>query len=159
MEKIIKIAACSVLIAALAGCEKTDHYSYPYGDTTQHGDVVGGVVQSGGSAHYRGGPDKSTLTGGTLLKGVLNSDVGKAMDRQDQMNMQQAVINTPLDQEAQWSNKRRHAKYAVTPLREYHNVQGQTCREYEATVDKNGKKERAYGKACKTADGKWNLKN
>ncbi len=159
MGKIIQVLACSALIATLVGCQKTDHHGYPYGDTTQQGDVVGGVVTSSGTAHYRGGPDKSTITGGTLLKGVLNSDVGKAMDRQDQMNMQQAVINTPLDQEAQWGNKRRHAKYSVTPLRDYSNSKGQQCREYEATVDKDGKKERAYGKACRDAHGKWNIKN
>ncbi len=157
MDKFLKGLLATAAITVLVGCQSHSDQVYPYHDSSYPGDVVGGVTQAGGSG-YRGGPDRSSITGGTLLTGILNSDVGKAMDRQDQMNMQQAVINTPLDQEAEWTNKRRHAKYAVVPLREYHNDSGQTCREYEAIVDKNGKKERAYGKACRGSSGKWNMK-
>lgn len=159
MDKILKLVTAAAVGAILVGCQQqSEQFPYPHGETTAKGDVVGGVVQSG-SGGYRGGPDKSTITGGTLLKGILNSDVGTAMDRQDQMNMQQAVINTPLDEQAEWNNKRRHAKYSVVPLRDYESATGQYCREYEATVDKDGKKEKAYGKACRNSQGKWDMKH
>lgn len=158
MEKTFKgILLVASLLGLTACASHKDQFAYPYHDTTMHGDVVGGIVQSGGG-HRRGGVDKSTLTGGTLLTGILNSDVGKAMDRQDQMNMQQAVMNTPLDQEAQWTNKRRHADYEVVPLREYHDTSGQYCREYEAIVKRDGQSKKAYGKACRNHSGKWNMK-
>jgi surface antigen len=79
------------------------------------------------------------------------------MDRQDQANMQNAVSNVPVGQQAQWTNQKSGAAYTVRPVKNYTSSSHAYCREYQTTVTVDGKTQKAYGKACRQADGSWKM--
>jgi surface antigen len=152
MKKMIQVAAVVAVAAGLAGCG-------PQGMNNQTGGALAGGALGGilGATLFHGDGQVAGIIGGTLLGGLLGSHVGASMDRQDQMNMQRAIVRTPVNQEATWTNNRRHATYTVTPLRNYKNKRGRYCREYDTTVTVGGKKQSAYGKACRKPDGSWQI--
>lgn len=150
-SRVVKGLVVAAVALALVGCEGPNKNQQMGGVA---GAVTGGVL---GSMLFHGDGQVAGVIGGTLLGGILGSAVGHSMDQQDQMNMQSAIINTPVDQEASWTNKRRHTQYSVTPLRDYRGHKGRYCREYETTVTVNGSKQKAYGKACRKPDGSWHI--
>lgn len=152
MKKFFSGAALSTVVLMLSSCAEG-----PNKETigTVAGGVAGGIL---GATVFHGDGQVAGVIGGTLLGGLLGNAIGKSMDRQDQLNMQQAIVNTPVDEQATWTNERRHTTYTVTPLRNYHH-EGKYCREYETTVTIGGEKKQAYGKACRQPDGAWNIKS
>jgi surface antigen len=152
MKKWFSLAVMALSALVLSSCTQNPSKQ---NIGTVAGGIAGGIL---GATVFHGDGQVAGVIGGTLLGGLLGNAIGKSMDRQDQLNMQQAIINTPVDDQASWTNERRHATYTVTPLRNYHH-KGRYCREYETTVTIGGEKRKAYGKACRQPDGSWNIKS
>lgn len=55
----------------------------------------------------------------------------------------------------QWRDGR--ASGAVTVLRDGTSTTGRYCREFQQEIRVDGVKERAYGTACRNADGSWEV--
>jgi len=119
------------------------------------GGVLGGVL---GSQVGKGHGTTAAIIGGTLLGAYLGGQVGKTMDQVDQMNMQQAIINTPQGSQATWTNQQSGSTYTVTPVNSYQSG-GNYCREFNTTVNVGGKIQKAYGTACRQPDGSWKVVN
>ena len=55
-----------------------------------------------------------------------------------------------------WTNPDTGHTGTVTPTRTYQSGNGY-CREFQNTVTIDGKKENAYGTACRQPDGSWKV--
>ena len=70
---------------------------------------------------------------------------------------QTALETNKVGQTSTWKNPDSGNSGTVTPTRTFENATKQYCREYTQTVQVGGKTERAYGTACRQADGSWKI--
>lgn len=147
MKKYFAAVVVSCAAFGLAGCEPG--HNVP--GATLVGATAGGLV-----GNAIGGGSVAGIIGGALVGGVVGNFVGRAMDRQDRINMQNAIVTTPVDQESSWTNERTHTTYVVRPVRDYHS-EGRYCREYQTRIRIDGEWKNAYGKACRTSGGQWHI--
>lgn len=123
----------------------------------QVGSVAGGVAGGLLGSTIGGGSGKViAAAGGALIGTVLGAQVGKYMDKVDRMQMQAALENTPTGEAKTWRNPDNGNRYQVQPTKTYYQNQ-QPCREYTTNAIIGGKSEKVYGKACRKADGSWQV--
>lgn len=124
----------------------------------QTGQVVGGIL-GGVAGHQVGGGhgrDVATVVGaiaGTFIGGA----VGRSMDDTDRLKAQQSLEYNQTHQPSHWYNPDSGNEYTLTPTRTYQSNGGQYCREYTSDVVVGGRRETAYGTACRQADGSWKV--
>lgn len=152
MNKIAIGLIAGALALAVAGCQTPP-------DKQQTGAVVGGVLGGVlGSQVGEGKGKTAAIIAGTLVGAVIGGEVGKYMDQTDQLKAQQALENNKTNQVASWHNPDTGRDVSVTPTRTYKSA-GQDCREYTTAVTIDGKKQTAYGTACRQPDGTWQVVN
>lgn len=122
---------------------------------TLAGGVVGGLL---GSRFGGGAGQVAAAAGGALVGAYLGGQIGKYMDKQDRMEMQNALETAPVGQSVSWKNPDSGNQYRVKPTKTYY-VKQQPCREYETYATINGKAETIHGRACRQADGTWRVVN
>lgn len=150
MRKCIIAGIIALLAVDMTGC--TPGNNVP--GSTLVGATAGGLI---GSAIFHN--TVAGAIGGALIGGVIGDKIGEHMDATDRANMQNAVANVPVGQEAQWTNAKQNTTYTVRPVRNYTSTDHQYCREYQTTVTVNGSVQKAYGKACRQPDGSWKIVN
>lgn len=120
----------------------------------QVGAVTGGVAGGFlGSQMFRGEPVIGAV-GGAIIGTLVGGAIGQYMDQQDRINAQQAMIRTPIGQEAVWTNPKTKTSYTVRPTREYQRGRSY-CREAQILID--GGKQKAYTTVCRGPDGRWHV--
>lgn len=144
----------SLAVFELSGC--TPGNNVP--GSTAAGAIAGGLI---GTAIFHN--QVAGAIGGALVGGVIGDQIGQYMDRQDKINMQSAIVNTPVNQEATWTSNNegpngQPVTYTVKPLKNYTSGH-RYCREYQTTVTVGGKAQQAYGKACRQPDGSWKIES
>ncbi len=118
------------------------------------GGVIGGLLGS----QFGGGAGKvAAAAGGAFVGAVLGGQIGKYMDKQDALEMQRALETAPTGKAVSWQNPDNGNRYRVTPTRTYYANDHQPCREYTTRAMIGGKSEQVYGKACRQADGTWQI--
>lgn len=155
MKKWILVGVLSMMTIDMTGC--TPGNNTP--GATAAGALAGGLI---GNQIFSGKNAFAGVLAGALIGGIVGNQVGQYMDRQDQINMQSAIINTPVDQEASWTSDRpgpngQPVTYTVRPTRVYRTLNHRYCREYQTTVSIGGQLKKAYGKACRKPDGSWRI--
>ena len=78
------------------------------------------------------------------------------MDRRDRANMQSAIVNTPIGQQASWTNTKSNRTYVVRPVKNYRSG-NRYCREFQTRIKVAGKWQQGYGRACRQPDGTWKI--
>jgi surface antigen len=119
------------------------------------GAVVGGLLGS----TIGGGSGKTLATiGGALAGGLVGNNLMSKLDCQDQGYLGNSTQRS-LDsgQPVSWKNPDSGNYGEVTPTRTYNSNSGQYCREYQQTIYIDGKREKAYGTACRQPDGSWKV--
>lgn len=149
MKNIFKVATVGAISLALVACEPGNNTP----GATVAGAAAGGLL---GAAAFGGSAQWVGIVGGALLGSVVGNQIGKYMDRQDQANMQNAIVTTPVGSQAQWTNNKTNTTYVVRPVKNY-TSSGRYCREYQTMVTINGKQQKGYGKACRQPDGSWRI--
>ncbi|MCE2964704.1 MAG: glycine zipper 2TM domain-containing protein [Alphaproteobacteria bacterium] len=128
---------------------------------------VGGVLGAAGGAvagsqFGKGKGQLAAVAVGTLLGAFVGSEVGQSLDQADaqyaQRSAQYALETQPVGQTSAWRNPDSGNAGTITPTRTYQSS-GQYCREYTQTVMVGGKKQQAYGTACRQQDGTWQVVN
>ena len=117
------------------------------------GGVAGGAI---GSTVAKGDNRTVAIVGGTLLGVLIGGAIGRSMDNVDQNCIGQALEHAEDGQEVRWRDPNGY-DYEVVPQRTFTGTDGEYCREYTTTAVINGRAERVYGTACRTADGSWRL--
>ncbi len=154
------LSACFAILLLVSACDSQN----PNGtlNKTNTGTVLGGVGGALLGSQFGKGTGKLVGVGvGTLLGAALGNQVGASLDRADMQyynqTSQQALETAQPGQALPWSNPQSGNSGVVTPLNYYQTAQGQYCREYNQTVTVGGKKQSAYGKACRQPDGSWKI--
>ena len=114
------------------------------------------VSPEGGSSGAR-----EATAAGTLLGAFLGNQIGRSLDRVDQMHAEEtaqaALERYPDGSSATWQNPNTgHSGYTV-PTSTYQTPQGQYCREYQSAVVIDGQTQSAHGTACRQPDGTWQV--
>ena len=113
------------------------------------GGLVGSLV---GRSKDRG---RNALIG-AALGGLLGYGVGNEMDKNDQLQVNQAYESNQDNQTTRWQNPNSGRQYAVTPLSTT-QVDGRPCRRarIEAIID--GQPQSVVKMACRNPDGTWQI--
>lgn len=121
------------------------------------GAVAGGLLGS----QFGGGSGKIfTSVGGALLGAWAGGAIVRNLSQADQGYYNQAAgqaYNAPNGQTITWVNPQSGAQGTITPVRTGQTSSGALCREYQQTITVGGRTERAYGTACRQADGSWQI--
>lgn len=128
------------------------------------GTVLGGVGGAVLGSQFGGGSGRIIATAlGTLGGALLGREIVKSLTAEDQVKMveaEEAAHATPVGETVRWNNPDSGNSGTVTPVREGRSSQtGATCREYQTTVNVDGKNEQGFGTACQQPDGSWKVTN
>ncbi len=151
-----KVFVAALVAVSLGACAET-------GIKKQHGGMLAGAALGGlAGSQIGGGTGKMVAVGaGVLLGALLGSEVGKSLDRMDQMHANRsyetAMESTPTGQTAAWSNPDSGHAGSYTPVKTYQSAAGNYCREFQQTITVGGRTETAYGTACRQPDGDWRI--
>lgn len=98
---------------------------------------------------------------GTLAGAVIGQEIGKSLDRADQIAMQQnaqySLEHTRTNQTTSWRNPDSGNYGSITPVDTYQTTAGRYCREYLQQIVVGGEPRQAYGTACRQPDGSWEI--
>lgn len=155
--KKTKIAVILAVVLALTACEPGSKQGFG----TILGAIGGAAVGSAIGGNNHGTGKVIAVAMGTLAGAAIGSSIGKSLDRADRMamtrNRQLALETYPSDQTSTWYNPDTGNSGSMRPQPAYQDKTGAYCREYQQTITIGGKTEKAYGKACRGADGTWKI--
>ncbi len=132
MKRFFTIVATAILAASLSACT-------PNGTVTKQqvgtvaGGLAGGII---GASVFHGDSQAFAAVAGAVAGGLLGSAIGADMDRQDQVNANQAMASVPVGQEATWTNSKTRTQYKVRPIRTYYRRDGRRCKLVRVTTIK-----------------------
>lgn len=122
------------------------------------GAALGGLL---GSRIGSGTGNKVAIGAGVLAGGLFGNRVGAQMDCNDQgyhgRTAQNALETQRIGATSTWTNPDSGHSGTVTPTRTWQRYDGRYCREFEQTVQIDGRLERATGTACRQDDGTWRI--
>jgi surface antigen len=145
-----------------------DHYyqqtQAPYGLDLGHCNraVLGGVLGGAAGAAIGSRVDKhdgrtAAIVGGTIIGVLVGGAIGQYMDSVDQNCIGQTLEHVPDGETIVWQNPNVGGAYQVTPAETYQRDDGRYCREYITEVVIGGRRQQAYGTACRQPDGSWQV--
>ncbi len=154
---IHKAVAVALVCFSLAACEGTQGH-----EKQTLGTLVGaGLGALAGSQIGSGKGQMAAVAIGALAGAWGGSEIGKSLDKADQLYAQRTAQNTleynKAGQTSSWRNPDSGHSGTVTPVSTYRGEAGQDCREFETTIYVDGKQETGRGKACRQSDGTWKI--
>ena len=142
-------------MVALAACVGP----YAPGPKAQIG-AAGGAA-AGGLLGAALGSEPEGVIAGVLLGGLMGGALGNALDNADREYAMRtsyyALERTPSGTTSSWHNPDSGHSGTLTPLRTYETGRGGYCREFHQSVRIGGRREQAYGTACREPDGSWRI--
>jgi len=161
--KLKQLGALLLVGTMLAGCYNDPATGQPSISKQTIGGLVGGIAGAAAASNVGKGKGQIAATAaGALLGAALGGGLGASLDSADQMRYQQAGNQTfetaKTGQTVSWVNPDSGNSGTFTPTKTYNSNDGQVCREYSQTVTIGGKKQNAYGVACRQSDGSWQIK-
>jgi len=154
MKNVSKLLLAVFASIILQGCQGQMNKQ---GGGTLIGGVAGGLLGS----QFGKGEGQLVATGiGALAGALVGGQIGKTMDEYDKQMLEkssrQALEYSPSGNSVEWNNPDSGNHGSITPTKTF-KESGQYCREYIQEVTIGGKKQKAYGKACRQPDGSWKI--
>ncbi len=148
-NRLIVLVLTGTLV--LGGCAMTKEEA-----GTATGAVAGGVL---GSTIGDGRGQIAATFVGMVLGALVGQEVGRSLDRMDEWHAQHVLEYNRAGETTRWVNPDGDQEVAITPTKTYERSPGQYCREFQTEITVGGKREKAYGTACRQADGSWKILN
>lgn len=130
------------------------------------GALLGGAGGAAiGSQFGKGTGQLVAIAIGTLAGAWAGSEIGKSLDRADRLASQKAthdaLESSPTGKTVVWKNPDTGNSGKVTPTTTSNTREAgsRPCREFEQSILVDGKRESAYGRACRERDGTWKIVN
>ena len=124
------------------------------------GAISGGVI---GHQVGRGSGQALATFAGVLLGSVVGGQIGRGLDDAERLKLasatQYALENQRSGTRTVWDNPDRRVCGVVVPKPAFKNELNQYCREFQQSIVIDGKKQSAYGTACRQPDGQWKIAN
>jgi len=154
MKKLLAVSL--LLLLVISGCAPTA------GPKEGTGTLLGAGTGALLGAQIGSGKGRLVAVAiGTLAGALMGQEIGRSLDRADQIAMQQnaqyALEYSPTNTSTPWRNPDSGNRGEITPTETYQTAQGQYCREYRQTVWIAGEQQQAYGTACRQPDGTWKI--
>ena len=154
MKKIANLLLITVVSISMVACNGQMNKQ---GGGTLIGGVAGGLLGS----QFGGGEGKiATVAVGALAGALIGNQIGNTMDEHDNLMLEicshQALEFSPSGSSVEWNNPDSGNHGYITPTKTF-KESGQYCREYQQEIVVGGEKNKAYGKACRQADGHWKI--
>jgi surface antigen len=147
------VAILMLVVVAATGCATIE--DNPKASIGAFGGAAfGGLIAAaagGGGAAIAG-----AVIGGALLGGLAGNMLDQRDKRMAAEAQQRALESAPTGKPVAWTNPDTGHSGTVTPVRTYQSG-GAYCREFQNEVTIDGKKENAYGTACRQPDGSWKV--
>jgi surface antigen len=147
----------------LASCTLTTTNPQEQGPKQAVGTVTGMILGGKVANDFSEGSRNEGLwtMAGVALGAFLGNEVGASMDRQDALLAERATIQaleySKTEQVIAWKNP-DSGNYGTVYPTNTSSRNGQPCREFTQEINIGGNIEQAFGKACRNADGSWDLK-
>lgn len=133
------------------------------GDKERFGTLGGAVAGGLLGSQVGGGSGQLIATGvGTLLGAMVGTEIGRSLDKADMAYARQAenrALRANVGEEIYWNNPETGHRGVVETVRDGQSASGRYCREYQHTVTIGGTTEQAYGTACRSEDGDWEIQS
>ena len=147
-RNVARAGMVAILMTGLTACQGTNE---------EMGVVLGGVVGGVVGNQFGGGDGKIAATAiGAMIGAAAGGAVGASLDHTSRQQVANAaVIAFENGTGASWSNPQNSsgpAQGTVTVLNS-----DRACREYVHEVTIGGRKEQAYGTACRDSNGDWQI--
>jgi surface antigen len=152
------VAVLTLGAIAITGCETAGKTVKSNPKTTigaAGGATVGGLIAAAASANPAA--IAASVVGGLLVGGLVGNLLDDRDKRLQAEAAHRALETAPSGQSVSWKNPDSGHSGTVTPTKTSQTPGGTYCRDYQATVEIEGKKEQASGKACRQADGTWRI--
>ena len=125
------------------------------------GTVVGAGLGAIAGSAFGGGEGKIIASVvGAAAGGYIGNQVGQSLDRADALyysrTMTQSLEYNPSGVRSTWKNPDSGNYGSITPKAAYID-NGRDCREYVQEVYVGGRKQQAFGKACRRSNGDWEI--
>ena len=124
------------------------------------GAIGGGVI---GHQIGRGGGRAAATVAGVLIGSLVGKGIGRQIDQGNRLRLakatQYALEKKRSGTETTWRDPDSGAQGSVVPRSAWKNAQGQYCREFQQTIIISGKRQNAYGTACRQPGGQWKIVN
>jgi surface antigen len=102
-----------------------------------------------------------TAIGLALLAAPAAAETTPVFDEDDAAMIEESAQDSMEYDEtfetSEWVNPDTGNSGTITPTQNFETDDGTYCREYHQTVTIGGKEEEAYGTACRTEDGSWEI--
>lgn len=161
--KTKQFVAAGLIVALVAACSQNggqDGGVNKQDIGTALGAVSGAWI---GSNVGKGKGNIAAIAAGTLLGAYAGNQLGASLDKADMAyydkTSQNALETAPVGRSTAWRNPDSGNSGSITPTRTYQTAQGSYCREFNQTIMVGGKKQEAFGTACRQPDGSWQLQN
>jgi surface antigen len=160
MKKFL-LTMLAVSSLALAGCETTTGGSGFTMNKQTMGTGIGALAGGLAGSQVGSGSGQLWATGaGVLLGSMVGSSVGASLDKADLMYAQRASSQAhaaPIGEQISWNNPQSGNSGTITPVRDGYSSSNRYCREYQQTITVGGRRETAYGTACQSPNGDWQI--
>lgn len=147
----------------IAGLSLTACQSSNWGDKQTAGTLLGaggGALLGNQFGHGTG--NVIATAAGAVIGGWLGNEIGASLDNADRAELQRAqysAYNAPVGETITWNNPESGNSGTFTPVRDGRSSSGAYCREFQQTVNVGGRRQQAYGTACREPDGDWRIVN
>jgi len=147
------VAILMLVVVAATGCATMQ-------DNPKTSIGAFGGAAFGGLIAAAAGGGGAAIAGAVIGGALLGAFAGNMLDQRDKRlaaeAQQRALESAPTGKPVAWTNPDSGHSGTVTPTRTYQSG-GSYCREFQNDVTIGGKKENAYGTACRQPDGSWKV--
>ena len=124
----------------------------------ESGTIIGGILGGAAGSQVGKGHGRTAATVvGAIAGGYIGGNIGRSMDDTDRLKVRHSLENNRTNESSSWTNPDSGNGYTVTPTSTYQTDSGYYCREYTTNVVVGGRREQAYGTACRQEDGSWKV--
>ena len=158
----IKYLIVIMFVGAISSCTLTSTSPSDQGPKQAVGTITGMVLGGKIANDLTEDSSKNNLwtLAGVTLGAFLGNEIGASMDKTDILMAQNArnyaLENNKVNSQAAWKNPDSGNSGVIYPTRTY-SLGDQPCREFTQEINIGGKIQTGYGKACRMADGSWQL--
>ncbi len=151
-----------LIINLFTGCTLSSTAPSEQGPKQALGTVTGMVIGGKIANDLTEDSSKNNLwtLAGVTLGAFLGNEIGASMDKTDILMAQNArnyaLENNKINSQAAWKNPDSGNSGIIYPTKTY-SLRDQPCREFTQEIIIGGKIQTGYGKACRMADGSWQL--